>query len=32
MQNASFNTPNPVAGNRLGSVIYEATCNCKFNS
>ena len=32
MQNAAFNTPNPVAGNRLGTVIYGATCNCKFNS
>jgi hypothetical protein len=31
MQNAAFNTPNPAAGNRLGSVIYEATCNCSFN-
>jgi hypothetical protein len=31
MQNAAFSTPNPVAANRLGSVIYEATCNCKFN-
>jgi hypothetical protein len=32
MQSAAFNTPNPAAGNRLGSVIYEATCNCRFNS
>jgi Carboxypeptidase regulatory-like domain/TonB dependent receptor len=32
MQNAAFNTPNPVAGNRLGMVIYEATCKCKFNN
>ena len=31
MQNAAFNTPNPVVGNRLGSVIYEATCHCSFN-
>lgn len=31
MQSAAFNTPNPVAGNRLGTVIYEATCNCSFN-
>ena len=28
---AAFDTPNPVAGDRLGTVIYEATCNCKFN-
>ena len=32
MQNASFSTPNPLAGNRPGNVIYEATCNCSFNS
>jgi hypothetical protein len=32
MQSAGFNTPNPIAGNRLGSVIYEATCNCSFNN
>jgi long-subunit fatty acid transport protein len=25
-----FDIPNPVAGNRLGSVIYEATCKCRF--
>jgi Carboxypeptidase regulatory-like domain/TonB dependent receptor len=31
MQDAAFNTPNPVAGNRLGSVLYQATCNCSFN-
>jgi carboxypeptidase family protein len=31
MQNAAFNTPNPVVGNRLGSVVYEATCGCSFN-
>jgi hypothetical protein len=31
MQNAAFNTPNPVAGDRLGNVIYEATCHCSFN-
>ena len=31
MQSASFSTPNPLAGNRLGNVIYEATCNCSFN-
>jgi hypothetical protein len=31
MQDASFSTPNPVAGNRPGDVIYQATCNCTFN-
>jgi carboxypeptidase family protein len=31
MQNAAFNTPNPAIGNRIGSVIYEATCHCSFN-
>ena len=31
MQDAAFDVPNPVAANRLGSVIYEATCNCSFN-
>jgi Carboxypeptidase regulatory-like domain/TonB dependent receptor-like, beta-barrel len=31
MQDAAFSTPNPVAGNRLGSVIYQATCNCSYN-
>jgi hypothetical protein len=31
MQNAAFNEPNPVAGNRPGNVIYEATCHCSFN-
>ena len=31
MQNAAFDTPNPAAGNRPGSVIYEATCKCQFN-
>jgi hypothetical protein len=31
MQSASFNTPNPAAGGRLGNVIYEATCHCSFN-
>ena len=31
MQSASFSTPNPLVGNRLGNVIYEATCNCSFN-
>ena len=32
MQSAAFDKPNPVAANRLGSVIYEATCGCRFNS
>jgi hypothetical protein len=32
MQSAAFNTANPAAGGRPGSVIYEATCNCRFNS
>src|SRR5689334_12496916 len=31
MQDAAFNTPNPVAGNRNGSVLYEATCKCSYN-
>ena len=31
MQNAAFNTPNPVVGNRLGSVVYEGACGCSFN-
>ncbi|MBV9507509.1 MAG: TonB-dependent receptor [Acidobacteriia bacterium] len=31
MQSASFSTPNPLAGGRLGDVIYEATCGCRFN-
>ncbi|MBV8904048.1 MAG: TonB-dependent receptor, partial [Acidobacteriia bacterium] len=31
MQSASFTTPNPLAGGRLGNVIYEATCGCRFN-
>jgi len=36
MQNAAFNTPNPNAGNRNGTVIYEGDgggrCNCNFQS
>ena len=32
MQSASFSTPNPLAGNRPGNVIYEATCHCSFNN
>jgi hypothetical protein len=31
MQDASFTAPNPIAGNRPGNVIYEATCKCTFN-
>lgn len=31
MPSASFFTPNPVAANRLGNVLYEATCGCHFN-
>ena len=27
----AFDRPNPVAGGRLGTVIYEATCKCTFN-
>jgi hypothetical protein len=30
-QNAAFHLPNPVAGNLMGTVIYEATCHCSFN-
>ena len=30
MSSASFDRPNPVAGGRLGTVIYEATCGCTF--
>jgi Carboxypeptidase regulatory-like domain/TonB dependent receptor len=26
----SVSTPNELAGNRLGKVIFEATCNCRF--
>ncbi len=32
MQNASFSSPNPLAGNRPGNVVYEATCKCSFNN
>jgi hypothetical protein len=31
MQDASFSLPNPVAGNRPGTVIYGATCKCDLN-
>ncbi len=31
MQSAAFQTPNPVVGGRVGSVIYEGTCHCSFN-
>ena len=32
MQDAAFNTPNPVVGGLPGSVIYGATCHCNFNN
>jgi hypothetical protein len=36
MQNAAFHLPNPAAGGRLGTVIYEGDgggrCNCNFQS
>jgi hypothetical protein len=31
MSSVAFDLPNPVAANRLGTVIYEATCGCSFN-
>ena len=31
MSSVAFDRPNPVAANRLGTVIYEAVCNCTFN-
>jgi hypothetical protein len=31
MSSVAFDRPNPVAANRLGLVIYEATCGCTFN-
>jgi hypothetical protein len=31
MPSAAFNLPNPAAAGRLGTVIYEATCGCRFN-
>ena len=31
MSSVGYSTPNPVAGNRPGMVIYEATCHCTFN-
>jgi hypothetical protein len=30
MQNAAFDLPNSLIGGRLGTVRYEATCNCQF--
>lgn len=30
LQNAAFNLPNTLIGNRLGTVQYGATCNCDF--
>ncbi|HEY7388547.1 MAG TPA: TonB-dependent receptor [Bryobacteraceae bacterium] len=32
MQDASFSLPNPLAGNRPGTVIYGATCKCSLNN
>jgi hypothetical protein len=32
MPSAAFNLPNQAAGGRLGNVIYEANCNCRFNN
>ena len=31
MPSASFFQPNPAAAGRLGNVVYEANCNCRFN-
>jgi len=31
MQSADFKSPNPVAGNLPGTLIYEQTCHCSFN-
>jgi len=31
MQDASFSSPNPLAGGRPGNVIYGATCKCELN-
>jgi TonB dependent receptor len=30
MQNAAFNLPNSLIGNRPGTVVYQATCGCNF--
>jgi hypothetical protein len=30
MQNAAFNLPNTLIGGRLGTVEYQATCNCDY--
>jgi hypothetical protein len=30
MQNAAFNLPNSLIGGRIGTVEYQATCNCKY--
>ncbi|MBV9745216.1 MAG: TonB-dependent receptor, partial [Acidobacteriia bacterium] len=30
MQNAAFNLPNSLIGGRIGSVEYQATCNCNY--
>jgi hypothetical protein len=31
MQNAAFTLPNTLIGGRLGTVIYQATCNCEYS-
>jgi len=31
MQNAAFDQPNPAVGGRIGSVEYQATCNCQYS-
>jgi hypothetical protein len=30
MQNAAFNLPNSLIGGRIGTVEYQATCNCNY--
>jgi hypothetical protein len=30
MQNAAFTLPNSEIGGRIGTVIYQATCNCEY--
>jgi hypothetical protein len=30
MQNAAFNQPNSLIGGRIGTVEYQATCNCDY--
>jgi hypothetical protein len=31
MQNAAFTLPNTLIGGRIGTVIYQATCNCEYS-